>query len=565
MADITAFKVKTGATAQLKDTGYLDRLFTHRGANQRLLRPPARLQTGKLTPGLQPDLTQPTQAHIVANYYADLYKRIIVIPHTVNLGAISTEQVFNVQVWNANRSAVKLLSVSVTGGEGIELIGIKSGTFNALSLKKWQVNVGMNGSAVIDCVVTFNFLGKPPVTLHIIGSRSTDWQFFPDWSDGLTENLEFLTRVHQSVTGAEQRIARRLSPRRTFEFKVAFSNIERQRFENALYAYGSRVWSMPIFTDCAYLLDDIKQGQSEINIKTAGYDFSVGGRAILMTEKRKEMVEISALKANKITIKRPIVGSFDRTQTQVYPLRSAVLTDMPQVRRLSDNVSTAQIRLQLHEHNSWSDDVGYLPRYRHHPVLEPTSAWSEDITVQYARLIQTLDNETGLPHYLDTANKAMQITAHRFIATGREEQRKLRNLFYFLRGRQRVIWVATSSTDVTPTSDILGKTLDIVSINYTGALQKQTGRQDIRIECTGGRIFYRRIRSSNVVDSQTERLALDGDAINIKQNEILKISFLTLSRLESDTVSWVHHTDADGTATVTVSFRGLRDELETSL
>ncbi|KOE30345.1 hypothetical protein D17P3_0310455, partial [Aggregatibacter actinomycetemcomitans D17P-3] len=131
-----------------------------------------------------------------------------------------------------------------------------------------------------------------------------------------------------------------------------------------------------------------------------------------------------------------------------------------------------------------------------------------------------------------------------------------------LRGRQRAIWVATSSTDVTPTGDILGKTLDIAYINYTGALQKQTGRQDVRIECTGNRIFYRRIVSSGVVDSTTERLAFDGEIINIKQNEILKISFLTLSRLESDTVSWLHHTDADGAATVTVSFRGVRDELE---
>ena len=114
------------------------------------------------------------------------------------------------------------------------------------------------------------------------------------------------------------------------------------------------------------------------------------------------------------------------------------------------------------------------------------------------RSIKTLDNETGLPYYLDTANKAMQITAHRFVASGREEQRKLRNLFYHLRGRQRAIWVATSSTDVTPVGDIVGKTLDIAYINYTGALQKQTGRQDVRIECTGGRIFYRRIVSSAV-------------------------------------------------------------------
>ena len=561
MAKINGYKISLGAPAQIKDTAYLDGLVTYRGANSRLVAQNA-ITDGQIHVRNIKNQTLGAQAYVIPNYYSDLYKRIIVIPHTVNLGSISTDQTFKIQVWNANKSAVKLLSVSVVGGEGIELVGPTSGTFNALALKKWTVKVGMQGAPVIDCVVTFNFLGKSPVTLRITGSRSTDWSFMPDWSEDVTENLEWLTRVHQSVTAAEQRIARRLSPRRTFEFKVSFSEVERQLFESALYGYGARVWSLPIFTDCARLLQPVQQGAVDLPINTVGYDFAVGGRAILMTGSNKEMVEITALEPNKITVKRPIVGNYDQSFTAIYPLRSAVLTDMPQVRRLSDNVSTTQIRLQLHEHNAWSDDVSHLPTYRNHPVLEPTSEWSEDITAQYARLIKTLDNETGLPYYLDTANKVMQITAHRFIAAGREEQRKLRNLFYHLRGRQRAIWVATSSTDVTPVGDIVGKTLDIAYINYTGALQKQTGRQDVRIECTGERIFYRRIVSSAVINSATERLAFDGDTINIKQRDILKISYLTLSRLESDTVSWVHHTDADGAATVTVSFRGLRDELE---
>lgn len=561
MAKINGYLITRGAGARIKDTGYLDGLTAYRGANSRLVNQRLVIR-GQIRARNIKNQTLGAHAYVIPNYYSDLYKRIIVIPHTVNLGSISTDQTFKVQVWNANKSAVKLLSVSVVGGEGIELVGPTSGTFNALALKKWTVKVGMQGTPEIDCVVTFNFLGKSPVTLRITGSRSTDWSFMPDWSEDVTENIEWLTRVHQSVTAAEQRIARRLSPRRTFEFKVSFSEVERQLFESALYGYGSRVWSLPIFTDCARLLQPVQQGAVDLPINTVGYDFSVGGRAILMTGSNKEMVEITALEPSKITVKRPIVGNYDQSFTSIYPLRSAVLTDMPQVRRLSDNVSTAQIRLQLHEHNAWSDDVSHLPTYRNHPVLEPTSEWSEDITAQYARLIKTLDNETGLPYYLDTANKAMQITAHRFVASGREEQRKLRNLFYHLRGRQRAIWVATSSTDVTPVGDIVGKTLDIAYINYTGALQKQTGRQDVRIECTGGRIFYRRIVSSSVINSATERLAFDGDTLNIKQAEILKISYLTLSRLESDTVSWVHHTDADGTATVTVSFRGLRDELE---
>ncbi|WP_249852898.1 hypothetical protein [Aggregatibacter actinomycetemcomitans] len=315
------FLTKLNAGTALFKTG----LVTYRSDKWRI-KAPFKVYNAHFIGNQEADVTHQSGGYITPNFYLDLYRRIVVIPHTVNLGAISTDQTFNVQIWNANRSAVKLLSVSVVGGEGIKLEGPTSGIFNPLALKKWTVNVGMQGAPTIDCVVTFNFLGKSAVTLRIIGSRSTDWSFMPDWSEDVTENLQWLTSVHQSVTAAEQRIARRLSPRRTFEFKVSFGDVERQRFEAALYGYGSRVWSMPIFTDSAQLLQNVQQGATELAINTAGYDFAVGGRAILITGKNKEMVEISALESNKIKLKRAVVGNYDRTLTTVYPIAAGKYT-----------------------------------------------------------------------------------------------------------------------------------------------------------------------------------------------------------------------------------------------
>ncbi|HHE3721134.1 TPA: phage tail protein [Pasteurella multocida] len=558
MTTIKGYKVTHQGTGY---GSFLVGLTTYRAATQRIIKSKA-VQYGAKGATVKQNLTKSTKAYIVPNYYKTLYSRVYVIPHIVNLGSISTEQIFDVQVWNANRHAVNLTSLQTRDAEGIEFNGAKAPLkFHSLALKKWTVKVSMNGPAVIDARASWYFVNHSPVTLNITGSRSTEWAFFPDWSENVIENLHFLTTVHQSITGAEQRIAKRLSPRRTFEFKVTADGVNRQVLENMLYAYGSRVWSMPIFTDCATLLQHVAPGDLEIQIQTAGYDFTIGGRVLLMNGKVKEMVEIVGLEAEKLILKRPAVNHFD-IYTAVYPLRAAVLTDMPQVSRLSDNVATAQVRLQVHEHNAHSDDITHLPTYRNHPVLEPTSEWSEDVTAQYLRLIQTLDNETGLPFYLDTARKAFQITSHRFVLQGREAQRKLRQLFYYLRGRQRAIWVATSTTDFTLKSDILVRNLDIAFMHYTSTLKNQTGRQDIRIECTDGSVHYRRIVTSSVVDETTERLSFDGDELKIKRDDIAKISFLTLSRLESDQVTWTHHTDADGVATVTVSFRGLRDELE---
>ena len=136
MAKINGYKISSGATVQIKDTGYLDGLVTYRGANSRLVAQNA-IANGQIHARNIKNQTLGAYAYVIPNYYSDLYKRIFVIPHTVNLGSISTDQTFKIQVWNANKSAVKLLSVSVVGGDGIELVGPTSGTFNALALKKW--------------------------------------------------------------------------------------------------------------------------------------------------------------------------------------------------------------------------------------------------------------------------------------------------------------------------------------------------------------------------------------------------------------------------------------------
>lgn len=506
--------------------------------------------------------TQDKCGYIVPNYYKDLYNQIIVIPHFVALGTIATEQVFKVAVWNAYKHPVKLTSIKLTDAEGIDIIGKKPPyRFQSTALIEWEVRVSMNGPAVIEAVITWEFDRHSPVSLKITGSRSTDWSFFPDWAESVTENLAWLTSVHQSITGAEQRVARRLSPRRTFEFKLSFDKQEKQKFENAMYGFGARVWAMPIFTDRATLSQKTKAGDVTLFLNTAGYDFSENGRVLVSNGKVKEMLEITSIEADFVRLKRPISNAFDIT-SEVYPLRSAVLTDMPVITKLSDGVSTAQVRLQIHEHNAYSSDITHLPTYRNHPVLEPTSNWSEDITAQYLRLIKTLDNNTGLPYYLDTAKHAFQVIAHHFVAKNREEQRKLRQLFYYLRGRQKAIWVATSSSDIDIVSDIKAKTFQVRNSNFKSTIFDNVGRKDIRIELIDGTIFYRRIKSIAVVNADIEVIGLDTEDLNIKQDDVLKISFLTLSRLENDTISWKHHTDADGVATVTVSFRGLRDELE---
>lgn len=520
-------------------------------------------KTATLQQRQQRTLSTQLNGYVVPNYYADLYQRVIVLPSAVDLGAIASEQVITVQLWNANKKAVLLTSSSLSQAEGITLNGPKlPHKLQALALSKWTINVEMNGPETIDSQVQWSFLDKSSVRFSLTGARSTDWCFFPNWAQEVTENLEFLTAVHQSYRGAEQRIARRLSPRRTFEFQVLVSHLARQQFDQALYAYGARVWAMPVFTDGMDLSHAVMPGTMALTLDTAGRDFTEGGRVLLMGQDgQRETAEITEITPTQLTLKRAIQGHY-HIGARLYPIRSAILTDPPALRRMSDEVFSAQVRLTIIEHNGFADEVSYLPFYRGLPVLELAPDWSEDLTGDYQRLISELDNQTGVRYRLDTAERAFQVIEQQFTLQGRDEQRRFRQLCYYLRGRQKPIWVSSASTDFYVVDDVVGHYLDVSYTGYSARLLQQSGRQHIRIACLDGRIHYRRIVSATQINRQTERLVLDGEALSLKHHEIITVSFLSLSRLESDTISWQHKTDADGIATVSLVFRGVREDLE---
>lgn len=390
------------------------------------------------------------------------------------------------------------------------------------------------------------------------------WLAEPNWTDGVKETLDWKTDVLQSPTGAEQRISRRLSPRRTFEFSILLADNDRQRLENAIFHAGAARWALPVFSDIYVLPADIAAGARVIELDTVGRDFSVGGTLLLKDgltmNSRSSLIDIESVTSDALTLSAPLSEDWP-AGVILYPARRAILTDPPSFTRYNSSLSSAQIRFRVDEHNAYSDDIGTLPRYRQHPVLEIESDWSESVTGQYLRLLLELDNGSGLTARTDTARRPFVMQSHNWMPFGRDEQAMLRRLFYFLRGRQKTVWVASPNHDFYAVSGINGNVIDVENAGFVD-FGIVPGRRDVRILGTDGTCFYRRIVAATILSEAVERLLLDGPAINLPLNDIESLSFITLCRQESDSVSWQHVTDGDGLAKVSTTFRGVRDELE---
>jgi hypothetical protein len=388
------------------------------------------------------------------------------------------------------------------------------------------------------------------------------WQAEPDWTNGITEILEWKTDILQSYSGAEQRIALRLSPRRTFEFSILINGNERARFENRLAFVGGNSWYFPIYTDVTYLNDAVNTGAIVLPCSTVGRDFVVGNKVLIKSEinnvNQTALLEVAAIGTDSITLVNPVKAKF-LAGACIYPIRLAVLTDAPELTRHNDDLLSAQIRFRISEHNAFGNDISHLPVYRHFPVLTMHPDWSESLKGRYERVLLELDNGSGIPKRLDTARLPFFVQEFRWFLTERNEQMQLRQLFYYLNGCQKNIWVSSHASDFNVLA-VDGRVLEVENTGFN-EIGLMPGRKDLVINLCNGNELYRRIELVAIVSDEIERLLLN-ESINANAEDILSVSFLTLCRLDSDSVSWEHITDADGLANITCSFRGVRDELE---
>ena len=98
----TGYLVKQLGRVSVKDTGYLDRTDTIRLSHVRLVAGND-IRSVSVTRRKPPGRTKHWAGYIVDNFYRDLYNRVVVIPHLIQAGAVSTDLHYTVHVWNACR------------------------------------------------------------------------------------------------------------------------------------------------------------------------------------------------------------------------------------------------------------------------------------------------------------------------------------------------------------------------------------------------------------------------------------------------------------------------------
>lgn len=473
----------------------------------------------------------------------DFYDRVHYQYLDLNLGNLLGVQERTLWVWNAFRRTRTLEALSFSAFDGIVFAGTTPPTlYKALELRTYTISVSLDGPAIIDADVVFDWDEGYSETIEITGRRVITWSWPPDWQRPVVERLEWRTDVLTSYRGEEQRRALRRAPRRYAEFYTGDTQSSRRVMETALYGWGARIWALPLWWDGCETTSLVGAGGTIVYAPTVTRDFEVGEPAILYSDwKTYETVEVAQIFSDRLVLQRPTLAAWPEG-TRLYPAKSARIDGAVDLERWDGAATFQRMRWVFEAAADYTADAG-TATHNGYPVLELRPNWVEAPSIAYDRKLAIFDAGVGLRSIEDEAMMPFTTQRQRHTFTSRADVDAWRKRLYALRGKQGAMYVPTWTRDFVVVSLITSNAtaIDVEKTEHSSLIGQSPSRRDIRIQLSTGQVFYRSITGSVELTETTERLNINAAlGIQIQPEQVEVVSYLSLVRLDSDGVdlSW---------------------------
>ena len=391
------------------------------------------------------------------------------------------------------------------------------------------------------------------------------WTTPPNWREPVTETLSWLSLVHVSPTGAEQRQAMRLTPRRSIEFSVMVGGAARAHFLGFLDRYGASEFYLPLWHEVGLLTRSESAGSVFATVDREMLELSEADAVCVAqdTPYGWPMAEVSAGDdtggVTRLSLASPGWTSGPRAGQRVYPMSRARL-DASSVSwtRQTDDLLTATVRVDLLGAQPWAG-AATLAEHAHYPVVDLRPNEGRPQSGGAAWRVLDLDNQTGARSQLDTAGRAFMKTGHSLTGVHRGPTDAVRSLLYAMQGRVGQAWFVSPIADFQLREAVEGGDNQIVvtRAGYSDFGGPTADNDRIAVRLRDGTLYYRQITGASVIDNgDTELLTLDaGFDLGITPAEVLRISSLVPGRMDQDSFELVHATDTDGVCQVGMAVR----------
>lgn len=479
------------------------------------------------------------------DFLNDWYYRIHVVPMTLDLGNVVSDQGREILLWNAYLNSVSFEAIETDGFDGIAISepAAPPTTLLPLQLLTYEVTVLVSGPPTIAASVTWTIDGED-YTATITGRRVIAFPFPPNWGEQVNETLEFRGTLIKSQDGRVQTASIRGKARRVFDYTVQLNGDAVQRLENLIFGWHHRLYAMPVWTEVARLQAPALAGDEAIEFDPAYLSFAVGCLITLFdSPTRYEVREIASIDGTTIGLTAPLALDWP-TSTKVMPSFVSALTPGINASRPTSRVTRVPVRFTAEPRSTVSGASGAAgATYQGYELSLERPNWAEGLSM-------TFNSDADL---IDLGGPAFQLSGrsgyseirrgHNWWKDGYQEIAEFRGWLERRGGLAVPFYMPTGLDDFRLVKDVLSSdtAIDVAQNDYETLVNAHPARRDILILFRGGTHLALRIASADLAETGATRLVFESPiGVEFTPADVLQISYLSLYRLASNTVVLSH-------------------------
>lgn len=370
------------------------------------------------------------------------------------------------------------------------------------------------------------------------------WSVLPNWQNGITERLEWLTDVLVSETSVEQRRSLRPQPRRSLECGFMRAGAHRERIDSFCAGIGQDRFTLPVFFEQARVTSNIPFGSSTVNIANPDLREFEADDVCMLTEgdpDRYELVQIDSINlgTGAITLKAPTAFAWSKG-ARIIPTRVVRLMDAPQYSARTDDVAVATIRFTFD-----SPDQVMTPDWLNAKHVFPFAIdYAQNVDSTYNRQTVVLDNMVASPMVFDYGRRARIGLKTGATFFGRANLKLLRQFLGMVRGRAQRFWMPSFMHDIKPVAPLTGTTIEAAKTGFAESfVSPQEARTFIAVFFYDDTpTIYRRL-TGVATGIDRDVYGIDSAWPTIDMAQVRRISFMVPSRFDQDGFELQHRSD----------------------
>lgn len=390
------------------------------------------------------------------------------------------------------------------------------------------------------------------------------WPLRPNWDSDVEETYEFRTDIIALRSGAEQRRALRINPRKQWQYKALVSADGFRAAARFITGRYDQMAYAPNLLTYVYTTTDLSAGGNSFDVASVP-DWLIAGAICELSygDGTYALVLVKGVGGTSVTI----YGTANVTYpagAKLRPTDAVRINAGTRPSMATRGVAQYQVVLDVDPGSLWLPDTTAAPAtFNGREIFDKKPNWANGVDVTYSSMREMVDYDQGRVASYALSTFMTRDWQGAFVGRGKEEVQYVTDFFRRMKGRQGEFYVETGTADLSPIANLTSGT----------ATMKTAGSLDYGAHAAGDKTSSRlvdkavfvRLRDGSYMANTISNVGLSGSdtlftlgsnwSQTVTPDAISYVSYMPVCRFGSDslTIQWL----TNGVAQFTLPFHTL--------